>query len=181
MNRNKLYLIVLGVIVAAVVIFVIPAILPANDTDQSEPTTQDAPEPDETQYEQTALEVAKIMTTWHPATDYNRTAAEDRASRFMTDERADQIVAPERAASGPAWNEAAKREANSIPQVTLNHFTDTEEHTVSVFATWEWVTESGEILPSDNEERIYYFSFTEQGEIHDYTYETVPKSSIDKK
>lgn len=173
MNRNKLYLIVLAVIVAAVVLIVTPAILPANDTDQPEPTTQDAPEPDEAQDEQTALEAAKIMTTWSPATDYNRTAAEDRASHLMTDERADQIIPPERAASGPEWNDAAQQEATSTPQVTLNHYTETEDHVISVRATWEWVTKDGKTLPGAPEERIYYFAFNEHGEIHDYTYETV--------
>src|SRR5690606_23168331 len=114
--------------------------------------------PELTPYEQTALDAARIMTTGDPATDYNRTAAEQRASHLMTDYRADNIVAPERAASGDGWIEAAEQNATSHPTVEINRFTDTDKHTVSVFATWDWVTENGETLPSDTEERIYYFS-----------------------
>lgn len=55
----------------------------------------------------------------------------------------------------------------------INHFTETDANTVSVCATWEWITDSGETLPSDSDERIYWFLFTEAGEIHDYTYETI--------
>lgn len=113
------------------------------------------------------------MTTWNPASDFHRTAAEERASHLMTDELADKIIAPEHAASGPGWNAAAQKEAISAPHVEINHATHTEPGTVSVFASRAWITESGETLPIDDEQRIYYFAFNEQGEIHDYTYETI--------
>jgi hypothetical protein len=126
-----------------------------------------------TENEKTALEAATIMTTWHPADDFNRTDAELRASHLMTDERASTVESPVRGASGPEWREAAQHSATSEPHVTVNYHTDNQEGIVSVRASWEWVTENGEILASSNEERIYYFSFNEEGEIHDYTYETI--------
>ena len=125
-----------------------------------------------TQNEKTALEAARIMTTWNPATDYNRTAAEVRASHLMTDERANKIEQPERAASGQGWNEAARQGATSTPSVEINYHTDVEENTVAVFAAWEWTTDDNQSTIQEDEERIYYFAFNDQGEIHDYTYET---------
>lgn len=175
MNRNKLMLIVLAIVVAAVVIVVSPALLPTNDADESDPAAQTAPGSDETRNEQTALEAARIMTTWTPAEDFNRTAAETRATHLMTEERAEHVVAPERPAAGQAWNQAAERNATSVPQVVLNPHTDAEEGIISVRATWDWETEQGKTLESESEQRIYYFSFTDDGKIHDYTYETIPQ------
>jgi|SRR5690625_1469280 len=175
MNRTKLMLIVLAVVVAAVVIVVIPAILPTNNAGQPDPAAQTVPGPAETDNEHTALEAARIMTTWTPAEDFNRTAAEQRATHLMTEERAEHVVAPERPTTGQAWNQAAKHNATSIPQVGLNPHTEAEKGIISVRATWQWETESGETLPSGDEQRIYYFSFTEEGKIHDYTYETIPQ------
>src|SRR5699024_4797973 len=126
-----------------------------------------------TRNEKTALEAARIMTTWNPATDYNRTAAEVRASHLMTDERANKIEQPERAASGQGWNEAARQGATSTPSVEINYHTDMEASTVAVCATCEWTTDDNQSTIQEDEERIYYVAFNDQGEIHDYTYETV--------
>ena len=177
MNRNKLILIVLAIVVAAVVIVVSPALLPTNDADESDPAAQTAPGSDETRNEQTALEAARIMTTWTPAEDFNRTAAEQRAKHLMTKERAEEVIAPERPTTGQAWNQAAEHNATSTPQVVLNPHTETEEGIISVRATWHWENDSEETLPSGDEQRIYYFSFNDDGKIHDYTYETVPIST----
>jgi len=176
MNRDKLLLIVLAVIVAAVVVIVVPVIWADNDTDVTQSTAQDASSIDETHYENVALEAARIMTTWHPADDFNRTDAEFRADHLMTDERSNKIESPERPASGPEWNEAAKHGATSEPRVTLNYHTDSHEGVISVRATWEWVTEDNQVIGHDAEQRIYYFAFNDKGEIHDYTYETIRSS-----
>ena len=58
--------------------------------------------------------------------------------------------------------------------VVLNPNTETQDGTISVRATWQWETSQGDILDSEPEQRIYYFAFNQHGEIHDYTYETVP-------
>lgn len=129
-----------------------------------------------TENEKTALEAATIMTTWHPADDFNRTDAELRASHLMTDERANRIEQPEHPATGPEWNEAAQHNATSQPAVEINYFTDVDENTVAVFAEWKWVTENEKTLPSGDEEKIYYFAFNDQGEIHAYTYEAIAQS-----
>ncbi len=176
MNRNKIMLIVLAVMVAAVIIVVTPALFSTEDTDQPESTTATAPGTDTTHNEETAVEAAKIMTTWTPADDFNRTAAEQRATHLMTDELAEQVIAPQRPASGPGWNNAAEHNATSTPQVVLNPHTDTEEGVISVRATWKWKTNQGDILDSEPDQRIYYFTFNDQGKIHDYTYETLPRS-----
>jgi flagellar basal body-associated protein FliL len=126
-----------------------------------------------TENEKTALEAATIMTTWRPADDFNRTDAELRASHLMTEERANRIEQPERPATGPEWNEAAQHNATSQPAVEINYFTDVDANTVAVFAEWEWITEDDSVTIQSNEERIYYFAFDDDGEIHDYTYETI--------
>lgn len=175
MNRNKLMLIVLAVVVAAVVVFVTPAILPTNSAEEPDPAVQTAPGSDETRNEKTALEAARIMTTWMPAEDFNRTAAEQRATHLMTEERAEHVVAPERPTTGQAWNQAAEHNATSVPQVVLNPHTDAEKGIISVRATWQWETEQGKTLENEPEQRIYYFSVNDDGQIHDYTYETIPQ------
>jgi hypothetical protein len=83
------------------------------------------------------------MTTWTPAEDLNRTAAEQRAGHLMTDERAKAVVAPERPATG-----------------------------VSVTATWTWDSPDGSDIPAERgtQPRIYFFEFTQDGQIHDYRY-----------
>jgi hypothetical protein len=144
---------------------------------EDQPEAEQAPShvpPPLTANEKTALEAATIMTTWDPADDFNRTDAELRASHLMTDERANRIEQPERPATGPAWIEAAEHHATSQPTVEINHFTEVDEHTVAVFAEWEWITDDDSVTITSDEERIYYFSFNEAGDIHDYTYETVP-------
>jgi len=175
MNRDKLLLIVLAVIVGAVIVIVVPTIWSDNETDERQPTTQEAFNVDETSYENVALEAATIMTTWHPADDFNRTDAELRASHLMTDERANRIEQPERPATGLEWNEAAQHNATSQPAVEINYFTDVDAKTVAVLAEWEWITDDDSVTIQSNEERIYYFAFNDQGEIHDYTYETLPR------
>lgn len=126
-------------------------------------------------YETAALEAAEVMTTWHPAEDFNRTAAEQRARYLMADELAAKIIAPERPATGTEWNTAADSEAISQPSVEINHYTESQDGTVAVFATWKWVTTNGEVIPNDDYERSYYFAFNDDGELVDYTYETIPR------
>lgn len=91
----------------------------------------------------------------------------------MTEERAEHVVTPERPATGQEWNQAAKHNATSIPQMVLNPYTEAEEGIISARATWQWETEQGKTLQDETEQRIYYFSFNEDGKIHDYTYEAV--------
>lgn len=90
-----------------------------------------------TENEKIALEAATIMTTWHPADDFNRTDAELRASHLMTDERANRIEQPEHPATDPEWNEAAQHNATSQPAVEIDYFTDADENTIAVFAQWK--------------------------------------------
>jgi len=134
-----------------------------------------APEPTTTEpseREQIALEAARIMTTWTPATDLNRTTAEQRARHLMTAERAQAVIAPERPATGPEWLEAAERDATSQPTVELNHATELTDTGVSVTATWCWDSPDGSDIPEEpgTQPRIYYFEFTEENKIHDYSY-----------
>jgi len=126
-------------------------------------------------YETAALEAAEVMTTWQPAEDFNRTAAEQRARYLMTDELAANIITPERPATGTEWNTAADSEATSQPSVEINNYTESQDCTVSVLATWEWVTTNGELIPNEDDERIYHLAFNDDGELVDYTYETVPQ------
>jgi len=181
MNRNTLMLIVLAIVVAAVVIVVVPVLLPPNDADESDPAAQTAPGSDEMRNEDTALDAARIMTTWTPAEDFNRTAAEQRATHLMSEERAEQVVAPERPTTGQAWTHAADHNATSIPQIVLNPHTETEQGSISVRATWEWETDQGDVLDNEPEQRIYYFTFTDDGKIHDYTYETIRRGKVENR
>lgn len=124
-------------------------------------------------YETAALEAAEVMTTWYPAEDFNRTAAEQRACYLMADELAANIIAPEQPAPGTEWDTAADSGATSQPRVEINNYTESRDGTVSVFATWEWVTTNGEVIANEDVERIYHFAFNDDGELVDYTYETI--------
>lgn len=121
------------------------------------------------EHQQTALEAARIMTTWNPSEDLTRTDAELRARHLMSQERAAAITAPQRPASGADWLAAAQADATSSPTVEINHAT--EGPGVSVIATWEWTTPDSQALPATEESRrIYFFHFNEEGQIDDYTY-----------
>lgn len=122
--------------------------------------------------QQIALEAARIMTTWTPAKDLNRTAAELRARELMTAERAKAVIAPERPATGAEWLEAAERGATSVPTVELNQATELTDTGVSVTGTWTWASPDGSDIPAEpgTQPRIYYFEFTEENKIHDYSY-----------
>lgn len=120
-------------------------------------------------HQQTALEAARIMTTWNPSEDMTRTDAELRAKHLMSQDRAAAITAPQRPASGADWLAAAQAGATSSPTVEINHAT--EGPGVSVTATWEWTTPDGQTLPATEENRrIYFFHFNDHGQIDDYTY-----------
>ncbi|HRO94907.1 hypothetical protein [Citricoccus sp.] len=152
-------------------------IVPALAPQTPEPTVSPSPatattSPAHTERERIALDAARIMTTWTPATDHNRTAAEQRARHLMTAQRAKAVIAPERPATGTEWLKAAKREATSAPTVELNTATELTDTGVSVLATWTWDSPDGSDIPTEpgTQPRIYYFEFTQDNEIHDYNY-----------
>lgn len=116
-----------------------------------------------------AFEAARIMTTWTPAKDFNRTAAEQRASHLMTGQRAQEIMVPERPASGVQWLQAAQKQATSQPRISLeeeHHATDT----MAVVSTWQWITPDGESFAGES--YLFHFTFTDEKpyKIRDYTY-----------
>ena len=118
-----------------------------------------------------ALEAAKIMTTWDPTKDFNRTEAEKRARKLMTDERAKQVIAPQRPATGEEWLNAAAKKATSKPSVKIM----TEHHekdSIAVKTTWQWVTDGGESWAGE-ESTTFFFTFTDKApyKIRDYTAE----------
>lgn len=138
----------------------------------TQPSSPRETEPTTTEREQIALEAARIMTTWTPEKDLNRTAAELRARELMTAERAAAVTAPQRPSAGTEWLDAAARGARSVPTVELNHATEHSQTGVSVTATWTWDSPDGSDIPAESgtQPRIYYFEFTEENEIHDYSY-----------
>lgn len=154
---------------------------PADDESADEEPAEDAQEPDpledREQWEILAVEAAEIMTTWTPAEDFNQTEAEFRAAHLMTDERAEEITAPERPTTGTEWLQAQEAGATSEPRVKVNRATSNE--VVSVEATWEWVNPGGSSLSESPQRRIFYFNFEEDpddGEaflISDYSWETI--------
>ncbi|WP_423299530.1 hypothetical protein [Glutamicibacter nicotianae] len=112
-----------------------------------------------------AKQAATIMTTWDPNKDFNRTAAEMRARKLMTSERAKQVIAPERPATGVEWLTAAEKKATSKPTVKLM----TEHHeqdTVAVTATWQWVTKDGESWAGEGKQ-TFFFTFTDTDTVQD--------------
>lgn len=145
-------------------------------TPSAEPTPEEEPEPEVTEAlteEELAIEAAEIMSTWHAAEDFNQTTAEFRAAHLMTEERAAQIVEPERPATGAVWAEAAERDAVSEPTGQIMDRTNSDVLTVRV--TWRWVAEGYNPL-SDDTVRNFYFTIDQDDEgnpiIHDYTWET---------
>lgn len=115
-----------------------------------------------------AKQAATIMTTWDPNKDFNRTAAELRARKLMTPERAKEVIAPERPATGVEWLTAAEKKATSQPTVKLmsEHH---EQNTIAVTATWQWVTQDGESWAGDGKQ-TFFFTFTDSKpyKIRDY-------------
>lgn len=115
-----------------------------------------------------AKQAATIMTTWNPSKDFNRTAAELRARPLMTPERAKEVIAPERPATGVEWLSAAEKKATSKPTVKLM----TEHHeqdTIAVTATWQWVTKGGESWAGEGKQTFFFtFTDTEPYKIRDY-------------
>lgn len=115
-----------------------------------------------------ALEAATVMTTWTPATDFNRTDAEMRARQLMTEQRAKEVIAPERPATGEEWLNAEAKNATSQPKVSIQR--DHHEHdSVAVEATWQWVTDTGETW-AGNDTYLFFFTFTTEKpyKIRDY-------------
>ena len=115
-----------------------------------------------------AKQAATIMTTWDPNKDFNRTAAERRARKLMTSERAKEVIAPERPATGVEWLNAAEEEATSKPTVKL--MTDHhEQDTVAVTATWQWVAKNGASWAGEGKQTFFFtFTDTEPYKIRDY-------------
>lgn len=115
-----------------------------------------------------AKQAATIMTTWDPTKDFNRTAAELRARKLMTKERANEVIAPERPATGVEWLNAAEKKATSKPTVKLM----TEHHeqdTIAITATWQWVTKDGESWTGEGKQTFFFtFTDTEPYKIRDY-------------
>ncbi|MGL3808127.1 hypothetical protein ACSYDW_18775 [Paeniglutamicibacter sp. R2-26] len=116
-----------------------------------------------------ALEAARIMTTWHPAKDFNRTDAEMRARKLMTAERAKEVIAPERPATGEEWLNAAAKKATSQPTAKIES-AHHEQDSIAVTATWQWVTAEGETGAGEGE-TTFFFTFTDKApyKIRDYT------------
>ena len=115
-----------------------------------------------------AKQAATIMTTWNPTKDFNRTAAELRARPLMTPERAKEVIAPERPATGVEWLTAAEKKATSKPTVKLmtEHH---EQNTIAVTATWQWVTKDGESWAGEGKQTFFFtFTDTEPYKIRDY-------------
>ncbi|MFC7403428.1 hypothetical protein [Citricoccus sp. GCM10030269] len=169
-------LVTAGAVGAAAAALIVPALAPApaavSSPTASTSSSATATEAATTERERIALKAARIMTTWKPAEDFNRTDAEQRARHLMTKDRATQVIAPERPATGTEWLEAAERNATSVPTVELNTATELTDTGVSVIATWTWDSPSGTKIPEENgtQPRIYFFEFTEDNQIHDYTY-----------
>ncbi|GAA0207507.1 hypothetical protein ACF046_13970 [Glutamicibacter creatinolyticus] len=115
-----------------------------------------------------AKQAATIMTTWDPTKDFNRTAAELRARKLMTPERAKEVIAPERPATGVEWLSAAEKNATSQPTVKLmsEHH---EQNTIAVTATWQWVAKDGESWAGDGKQTFFFtFTDTKPYKIRDY-------------
>ncbi|MEU3333124.1 hypothetical protein ACF046_15040 [Glutamicibacter creatinolyticus] len=135
-------------------------------------SSESGPAPGKVTEDPAKIELAKraamIMTTWDPTKDFNRTAAELRARKLMTTERAKEVVAPERPATGIEWLTAAEKNATSKPTVKLM----TEHHeqdTIAVTATWQWVTKDGDSWAGEGKQTFFFtFTDTEPYKIRDY-------------
>lgn len=142
--------------------------------DESSPTGEEATASQhagQSERESIAIEVARIMTTWDPQEDTTATAAEKRAVEYMTEERAEQVVAPQRPTTGEQWLRAAEENATSEPQVEI--LRGTETGTIAVEASWTWLTDDGHVVSQSEQRRIYHFTFTEGDDpkVSDYTWE----------
>lgn len=151
-----------------------PVATPSAEPTPTEEAPQDDPEePEPLTEEELAIEAAELMSTWHAAEDFNQTTAEFRARHLMTEERAAQIIEPERPATGAVWNQAAERNAVSEPSADIMAHTESDYITVRV--TWRWVAENYNPL-TDDTVRNFYFTIDQDDDgdpiIHDYTWET---------
>lgn len=160
-------------------------------TETAEDATSESPSPEasesaknsaqddsgHTSEEELALEATEIMTTWQPAHDATQTDAEFRATDLMTQERADEIVAPERFPASAEWREAADRDATSDPHAEIipSGHGDGE---IGVRVSWRWVADGHHPL-SDDTVRTFFYTFTEDDNgdplIADYTWQTIER------
>lgn len=154
-----------------------PTRVPAQDSSsQNESSPTQSPSPaTAAQCEDLALEAAQIMTTWNARGDFNQTSSELRARHLMVPDRAAQVQAPERPATGSEWLTAAERHATSEPTLELNKAieSDPDHPTISVIATWRWKAPGHNDLVSP-ERRAFFFTCTEhngQLKINDYTWQ----------
>lgn len=156
-----------------------PGTVAASDTASASPQSTedrtkntDAPVGGSEEQREIAREAARIMTTWTPGEDTSYTDAELRARELMTEERAAQVIAPERGAGGAEWTQAEQAGARSVPELTVNEAADTDA--VEVTATWTWQTPEGDTLAADGPTTVRFYTFSFDPEhpekIADYTY-----------
>lgn len=87
---------------------------------------------------QLAQHFAVVGTSWQPAEDEIPSASMQRATPLMTQERADQVQAPENPITTGAWNSAAENETTSYPWVADAVSNGDGSYTVDV--CWAWLT-----------------------------------------
>lgn len=148
----------------------------------SNPTAQKHTQINQEQRDSIALDAAAAIVTWNPVEDTSRTDALLRASKYMTDELQDQIVATEDPPTDIEWRSAERYEATSIPEVEIvedSHAhedpdTDTPAY-VTVKVAWQWETPDGSTYAGDDiiQPRYYFFAFNDDNLITDYTTSTL--------
>ena len=91
---------------------------------------------------QLAQHFAVVGASWQPSEDGIPLASMQRATPLMTQERADEVQAPENPTTTGTWNTAAQDEATSYPWVAEAASTGDGGYTVDV--CWAWITPDDE-------------------------------------
>lgn len=91
---------------------------------------------------QLAQHFAVVGASWQPSEDGVPAASMQRATPLMTQERADEVQAPENPTTTGTWNTAAQDEATSYPWVAEAASTGDGGYTVDV--CWAWIAPDDE-------------------------------------
>lgn len=89
-----------------------------------------------------AQHFAIVGTSWQPSEDEIPAASLQRATPLMTQERANDVQAPENPITTGTWNAAAQDEATSYPWVA--EATSAGEGSYTVDVCWAWITPNDE-------------------------------------
>lgn len=203
-RRKALVLRIIGGVVAAAVV-IIGAVFLLGQKDARHagqmaatetPAASAAPAETGKEADAVVLEAAEVLTNWTPADDGSPRAAEQRASKYFTDELNKILERQGPGTPSAEWTEMAAANAVSVPTVRLHDEIHEDEnapnvkppagheHDIERTVAAKWVWRSAGMDDKDPEiTRLLYFTLQETKDrgylISSYTYRDVPTRYVE--